>query len=231
MSFEHLRPVLNRTLPEGVADKLRALIISGDLAPGEKIDEKRLCQRLGVSRTPFREAMRLLEAEGLVRITPRRGTRVAPITLSDLAEAFPILGALEALAGELACRRITEEEIAALRRMQAEMVACRAAGDRDGYFRLNELIHRAIRDIAGNERLIETLEGFSTHMRRARYMANLYFDRWDEAIDEHEEILRALEARDGARIGRLMKRHLANKHAALAAALRAAGGCAEEEAE
>ena len=229
MSIDHIRPVPHRSLPESVADKLRKLIVNGGLAPGEKIDERLLCERLGVSRTPFREATRLLAAEGLVRITPRRGARVAEITLADLAETFPILGALEGLAGELACRRITDAELRYLRRMQDRMVESHRTDDLDEYFRLNELIHRTIREIAGNTQLIEMLESVSTRVRRARYMANLYFDRWAEAIGEHEEILSALEARDGVRLSHLMRAHLANKHAALAAALMESGEVAGEQ--
>lgn len=231
VSVGRLRPVPHRSLTDGVAEKLRRLIVNGGLAPGEKIDEKLLCQRLGVSRTPFREAMRLLAAEGLVRLTPRRGARVAEITLADLAETFPILGTLEALAAEFACGRITDAEIRQLRRMQERMVESHEAGDLDEYFRLNESVHRMIRDIGGNAQLIEMLESFSARVRRARCMANLCFDRWTEAIEEHEKILAALEERDGARVSALMKAHLANKHAALAAALTQAGEGARPAAE
>ena len=231
MTVEQLGPVPHRSLPDSVAETVRELIVNGGLAPGEKLDEKLLCERLGVSRTPFREAMRLLSSEGLVRITPRRGARVAEITLADLAETFPILGALEALAGELACQNVTEADLRCLKGMQERMVESYRAGDLDEYFRQNELVHRTIREIAGNAQLIVMLESFSNRVRRARCMANLYFDRWTAAIGEHEEILMALEARDGARLGELMKAHLANKHAALAAALRESSEAAQNAAE
>lgn len=231
MSVVRLRPIPRQSLPDSVAEKLRKLIINGALEPGAKIDEKSLCDRLGVSRTPFREAMRLLAAEGLVRITPHRGARVAEIMLSDLAETFPIIGALEALAGELACTRITNTELRQLRRLQEQMIDSHSAGDLDEYFRLNERMHRVIREIAGNAQLSELLDSFSTRVRRARFMANRCSGRWAEAIGEHDQILAALEARDGPRLALLMKAHLANKHAALAAALRQAGDVVEEAAE
>ena len=227
---ELLAPVEHRTLPESVAAQLRELIVTQALPPGEKIEEKALCERLGVSRTPFREAMRVLAGEGLVVITPRRGFSVSTVTARDLEEAFPILGTLEALAAELACARIDGRRLAALRVLQDRMASAHAHGDLEEYFRLNEQVHRTIRETSGNDTLLAMLESFSTRVRRARYMANLAPARWAAAVEEHEAMLRALEARDAPRLGRLMRAHLANKHKALVAALRAAGAVAEDVA-
>ena len=226
-SVDLLDPVEHRTLPQSVAARLRELIVTLALPPGAKLEEKALCARLGVSRTPFREAMRVLEAEGLVVITPRRGFRVSTVTARDLEQAFPILGSLEALAAELACPRLTDHALAALRRHQDAMRAAHEAGDLDAYFRLNEQIHRAIREASGNDTLLAMLDSFSTRVRRARYLANTSPQRWAAALDEHEDILRALSQRDAGRAGRLMRTHLANKHAAIAAALRASGALTE----
>lgn len=216
-------PIDRPTLQETVVERLRQLIVTLALSPGDKIDERALCESLGVSRTPFRDAMRVLEAEGLVVITPRRGFRVATITERDLDEVFPIIGALEALAAELACERINEHGVAVLELLQGYMAKAHEAGDLEEYFRLNEQIHKTIREAAGNEALLAMLQSFSTRVRRARYMANLSPARWAEAVEEHEAMLTALKARDGARLGRLMKAHLANKQKALVEALREAG--------
>ncbi|HUF56739.1 MAG TPA: GntR family transcriptional regulator [Thermohalobaculum sp.] len=228
MSVEFLDPVEHRSLPQSVAEQLRELIVTLVLPPGAKLDEKALCERLGVSRTPFREAMRVLEAEGLVVITPRRGFRVSIVTLRDLEEAFPILGALEALAAELAALRLNTHGLQVLRFFQDAMAEAHAKGDLDTYFRLNEQIHRTIREASENETLLAMLDSFSTRIRRARYMANTRPERWAAAVEEHEELLQALGARDAPRVGRLMRRHLANKHKAIVAGLRSSGGLSQE---
>ena len=223
-----LDPVEHRTLPESVADQLRELIVTQVLPPGAKISEKALCEQLRVSRTPFREAMRVLAGEGLVVITPRRGFRVSTVTRRDIDEAFPILGALEALAAELACQRINDYGIALLRHLQECMERAHEEGDREEYFKLNEQIHKTIRDACGNQTLVEMMASFSTRVRRARYMANLSAERWNAAVEEHEAMLAALEARDGPELARLMKAHIANKHAALVEALKGSPGLAED---
>src|SRR3546814_17262975 len=112
MSIEVLAPIQRRPLHNELADRLRHMIVEGELAPGEKLAEKELCQRFGVSRTPLREAMRVLATEGLVLLTPTRGCTVAKLTLADLDEAFPLMGALAALSGALARRHIPDAELA-----------------------------------------------------------------------------------------------------------------------
>lgn len=216
-----IRPIRHRSLHEHLVEELRRLIVSGALVPGAKINEKQLCDRFEVSRTPLREAMKSLAAEGLVRITPRRGARVTEITLAELDEAFPVLGALEALAGELACARARETDLRLLRLLQEKMTESHDAGDLEGYFRLNRKIHETLFRIAGNETLLAMRETLDRKLRRARYMANLSPARWAAAVEEHAAMLGALEARDGPLLARLMRAHLANKHAALVEALSA----------
>ncbi|MFA5489548.1 MAG: GntR family transcriptional regulator, partial [Candidimonas sp.] len=116
--------VARATLHEAVADKLRHMIVEGVLTPGTRLNERTLCDALGTSRTPLREAMRVLATEGLVEIEPNRGASVAVMSEAEIDEAFELLGGLEALSGELACMRITEEELAELKREHDEMLAC-----------------------------------------------------------------------------------------------------------
>lgn len=223
MSIDAIEPLEHPSLHDRLVERLRALIVDGVLMPGEKISERDLGERFGVSRTPLREAMKVLAVEGLVQITPRRGVRVTEITAGDLAETFPVLGALEGLAGELACVRAGDGDIARCRKLTARLVACHARGDLDGYFEANQAIHRLILDTAANETLTAMMAGLASRVRRARYLANLSAERWAEAVHEHEAILAAFEARDGRRLARLMRAHLAHKHKALAAALAEAG--------
>lgn len=213
--FEHSQerhaPIIRRTLHDELLDRLRDLIIDGDLAPGSKVPEKALCEQFGVSRTPLREALKVLASEGLVTLTPNRGAMVSELTLSDLEDAFPVMGALEALAGEMACAAITDREVSEIRALHDRMVRHFEKGDVGAYFKVNQQIHERILDAAGNQTLGTLYRGLAGRVRRARYLANMSEERWAAAIAEHEEIMTALESRDGTGLARILKTHLANK--------------------
>ncbi|MEM6679084.1 MAG: GntR family transcriptional regulator [Pseudomonadota bacterium] len=219
-----LAPLERRPLRQGLLDALRQMIIEGALPPGEKINERELCERFAVSRTPMREAINLLAAEGLVSVTPHRGASVTPVTLEEIEEAFPVMGALEALTGELAAARATEAEIATVRALHEAMVRHHRAGERVEYFRVNEAIHDALLDAARNPTLSQTARGLAARLRRARFRANLTESRWAAAVAEHAAFTEALEARDAALLSRLLRGHLENKLAAIRTALGASGG-------
>ncbi len=212
------RPEARRAdLHGSLLEQLRDLIVEGQLAAGSRVAERVLCERFGVSRTPLREALKVLAAEGLIELLPNRGARVARLTAADIAQTLKVIGTLEALAGETACERITESEIAEIRALHLEMLAHHARRDRLAYFKANQAIHQALVAASGNAVLAQTYAGLSGRIRRARYAANLDLRRWDEAVAEHELILQALAARDGARLAKLLRSHLDNKSYALAA--------------
>ena len=203
------------SLHDELAVRVRRMIIEGEIEAGARINERALCERFGVSRTPIREALKVLAREGYVQLHPRRGSTAADLTLKDIEEAFPIMAALEALAGELAARHATDEAIASILALHEEMRARHREGDRPAYFALNERIHLAIAEASSNatlERMQRSLDG---RVRRGRYQANMSRARWDQAMAEHEQIADALRARDGARLGTLLRRHLENKLRAL----------------
>ncbi|MEL7137632.1 MAG: GntR family transcriptional regulator [Pseudomonadota bacterium] len=214
-----LRPIERVPLRASLVDALRQMIVEGSLKPGEKINERALCESFGVSRTPFREAINLLAAEGLVAVTPHRGAAVTPITLDELEEVFPVLCALEALTGELAAQKASDAEIGAIERLHGEMLAHYEARDRAAYFRLNEAIHGALYEAAGNPTLTRTALSLGFRLRRARYQANLTETRWAAAVAEHEAFTAALKARDAGLLSRLLREHLENKLRAVRMAL------------
>lgn len=200
-----------RSLHDELVERLRRQIVEGEMEPGAKVSEKALCAAYGVSRTPLREALKVLAREGLVVLTPHRGAHVAELTLDDLEEAFPVIGALEALAGELACAHARDQEIAKISMLHMRMRTAFNNGDRQAYFRLNQQIHEALAAAARNPTLDRMRQMVAGRVARARYRANISTARWDRAMKEHEAILAALRARDGARLGRLLKAHLAGK--------------------
>jgi DNA-binding GntR family transcriptional regulator len=203
--------ILRRSLHDELTEQLRALITAGELAPGEKIPERQLCERFGVSRTPLREALKVLASEGIVTLRPNRGAIVSAVTVEEIEEAFPVMGALEALAGEIACRQITNAEVAAIRTLHERMVRHWQRGELQPYFRVNQKIHEAILDATRNETLKATCRSLNGRIMTARYVADMSADRWAQAVAEHESILDALEHRDGARLAEVLKVHLAHK--------------------
>jgi len=210
-ALDRAAPISRATLHEELVGRLRDLIIEGDLAPGAKVPERQLCERFGVSRTPLREALKVLASEGLLDLSPNRGATVARLTVADLDEMFPVMGALEALAGNLACARITDEEVAEIRALHYQMVLHHARRELPQYFRLNQRIHQCIMAAARNRTLSRMYASLAGRIRRARYMANMTPERWNRAVEEHEAILEALSQRDAARLGRILQEHLHNK--------------------
>jgi DNA-binding GntR family transcriptional regulator len=208
-------PISRRPLHEETVDRLRDLIVQGRLRPGERLNERVLCEQLGISRTPLREAIKLLATEGLVDLLPNRGAIVSHIDPARLAETLHVMGALEGLAGELACRHASAERIARIRALHQKMLIRYERGDLEGYFQYNQAIHLEIVEASGNAILANAYRQLNANVRRARYMANLSSERWSEAVREHEAILAALEARDVHQLKRLLQDHLANKLASV----------------
>ena len=205
------RPIARRSLHDELRDRLRDMIIDGQLKAGVKIPERDLCESFGVSRTPLREALKVLASEGLVHLTPNRGATVAVLTVAELEEVFPVMGALEALSGELACQQISTAEIAAIAELHTEMLEHYQARDLAEYFRCNQDIHERILDAARNSTLAQLYRGLAGRVRGARYVANMSDKRWAAAVKEHEQMLAALKARDGKKLSALLKAHLAQK--------------------
>jgi DNA-binding GntR family transcriptional regulator len=220
--MQALAPISRRPLHEETIDRLRDLIVHGDLAAGVRLNERVLCERLGISRTPLREAIKLLASEGMVELLPNRGAIVSRLDPAALAQTLEVMGALESFAGELACRRASNARIADIRALHEKMLARHARGDLTGYFRYNQAIHMEIVEASGNAKLATLYRQMNGNVRRARYMANLSKERWDAAVREHESIIAALEARDAIQLKHLLQDHLAQKLAAVITAVQKA---------
>jgi DNA-binding GntR family transcriptional regulator len=204
-------PVERRLLHVAGIDRLRDMIIQGELGPGMKLNERVLAERLGISRTPLREAIKFLASEGLVELQPNRGAFVAPIDAPTVREVFLVLGALEALAGELVCAQASEAQLAEIRALHYQMVLHQVRGDLAAYFRCNQDIHARLVEFTGNATLAQSWRALNAKVQRVRYMANLSGDRWRQAVREHESMLEALGARDGPRLAAILRDHLAHK--------------------
>jgi DNA-binding GntR family transcriptional regulator len=196
--------------------QLRDYIVEGNIPDGGRVPERQLCAMFGISRTPLREALKVLASEGLVDLLPNRGARVRQLSEHELGELFDVMGGLEGLAGRLACETITDEEIAEIERLHYEMYGFYLHRDMSGYFRINQIIHQKIVEASRNETLLATYANFAGRIRRIRYSANFARkrDRWGEAMREHETILDALRRRSGSELSEILFRHLRNKQTA-----------------
>ena len=214
-----VEPILRLSLHDQLLGRLRAMIVEGELLPESKIDEKDLCARFAVSRTPLREALKVLASEGLVTLIAHRGAIVAPLDIEELSAAFPVMGTLEALAGELAAKYADDWEIDEVARLQEQLVDMHKAGNLRSYFEVNKMIHEIILNAARNPVLTQLYGQVASKVRRARYTANISPERWAEAIAEHALILKALQNRDGKKLATILRAHLDHKFETVRAAL------------
>jgi DNA-binding GntR family transcriptional regulator len=196
--------------------RLRDYIVEGNIPDGGRVPERQLCAMFGISRTPLREALKVLASEGLVDLLPNRGARVRQLSARELGELFDIMGGLESLAGRLACENIADDEVAEIERLHYEMYGFYLHRDMHGYFRINQLIHQRIVEASRNATLLTTYANFAGRIRRVRYSANFARkrERWGEAMREHETILDALRRRAGSELSDILFQHLRNKQVA-----------------
>ena len=209
----HLTAANGTSLHGEILAKLRDYVVEGKIAAGARIPERQLCEMLGVSRTPLREALKALASEGLIELLPNRGARVRVLSEQDIHELFDLVAGLEALAGRLACEAITDEEIAKIEALHHEMYAFYMRRDMHGYFEANQKIHALIVAATRNAALSLAYSTYTGRIRRIRYAANMARkrDRWGEAMREHEAILDALHRRDGIELSNILFLHLRNK--------------------
>ena len=200
--------IVRSSLHDTLVSHLRDLIMRGELRPGDKLPEQKLCERFGVSRTPMREAVKVLAAEGVLRLVINRGAVVAETTPQDIEELFPIMAALEAVAGEQACRNATDAQVARLRQLHNDMVAHYQAGEESAYLHNNQLIHEAILEMTRNATLVSMYHQVLTRIHCIRFIAGKTQEQWKKALDEHEQIVTALERRDGTLLGALLREHV-----------------------
>ena len=204
------------SLHDEILAKLRNFIVEGELSAGARIPERQLCEMFGISRTPLREALKVLAAEGLIELLPNRGARVRVLSEQDIHELFDLMAGLEALAGRLACESITDDEIADIEALHHTMYIAYMRGDMPNYFQSNQLIHNKIVEAARNKSLSAAYAAYAGQIRRVRYTANMAKkrDRWGEAMREHEAMLDALRRRAGLELSDILFIHLRNKRTA-----------------
>lgn len=198
-------------LHDQVAARLRTMLVEGRIPPGAKLNERVLCEQLRVSRTPLREAIKLLAVEGLVDLMPNRGAVAVKLTEADVIDTFEVLADLEGLSGELAAQRATDAERAEIRAMHYEMLASYTRRDLSNYYRLNAAIHGALNAAARNPVLASTYARINARVQSLRFRTNQNEAKWKRAVEEHERMLAALDARDAGALRAILVEHLQHK--------------------
>jgi DNA-binding GntR family transcriptional regulator len=205
-------PLDDRPLYEQVAERLRSRILSHTLSPGSWIDEQWLCGEYGISRTPLREALKVLATEGLVTMKPRRGAYVTEMSERDVIEVYHLLSLLESdAAGEVA-RHASDSNMAELVKLHAELEV--AVGDRERFFALNEAFHLRILEIAGNRWRSQVVADLRKVMKLNRHHSLFREGRLAESLNEHRALVGALARRDAVAAESLTREHFRNGLAA-----------------
>ena len=199
---------VNESLTEMAARRLRALILTGELQPGERVTEAGLTDLLQISRTPAREAIRILSSEGLLVVFPNRGAEVVSYSPEVVRDSIEVVEYLEGMAGRFAAERATDSEIDEICSLTLEMQAAFRRRDKIRYYTLNQEIHYAILKASHNDVLVEEHQRVNSRLFRIRFQPNDSDVRWKSAMDEHEAISTALESRQPELLGELLTNHL-----------------------
>jgi DNA-binding GntR family transcriptional regulator len=200
-----------QNLHEATFLKLKSLLVEGAIPPGCKLNERALAEQLHVSRTPIREAIRRLAADGLVELIANRGAIAVQLNRADVIHTFDVIANLEGYSGELAAKNISDKALTELEALQYEMMAAYARRDLSSYYRLNLNIHQAINQAANNPVLSQLFTQVNARIEALRFRSNQDGVKWEKAVGEHQEMLEALKARDSERMRKVMMQHVMNK--------------------
>lgn len=214
---EDLKLNMNEYLPlrDVVFHTLREAILKGELKPGERLMELQLAAKLGVSRTPIREAIRMLEQEGLAVTVPRKGAEVARMTEKDMEDVLVVRAALDGLAVELACDNITAEQLGQLQNAERRFGSCIKNGDLKKIAEADVEFHEVIYRATGNTRLVTMLSNLREQMYRYRVEYLKDSDNYPELLREHQAIVEGISKRDKKHVAEVMRSHVYNQAEAI----------------
>lgn len=191
-----------------VADRLRDQIYQHELAPGDAIDEMALCERYGISRTPLREALKVLSSEGLIELIPRRGSFVRSMEIEELNELFPVMAVLEGLCAKEAVENCGPKDLQQLEQMHEKLEGFVKEGNIDAYYEQNFVFHQAVQDLSGNKWLQRIIGDLRKVLRLARHMQLTIPGRLEESLEEHRQIMQAFKKSDADLADQHMQNHL-----------------------
>ncbi len=204
-----------KALHERIADNLKEMIMAGKLRQGEKIREDDLCDSLDISKTPLREALRVLGAQGIVTLIPNRGAFVAEPTFEEIKEMFDVMSVLEGFCARAAAKKMSDNDFSRLEKLHDKLEESCKSGDLNKYLRDNNIYHIFVQKLAGNQVLNQIISGLRQRILLHRFQSLNLPDRMKQSIREHRKLLAAFRKRDAERVEKLMRIHLIKQFEAL----------------
>lgn len=211
-----MKAIRKKTLHEEIAENLRKMIMTGELKEGDKIKEDRLCASMGISKTPLREALRVLSVEGLVRLVPNRGAYVSKPTFKSIKEMFDVMSVLEGVCARTAAEKMTDRAFQHLEALHGVLEEKFRQRDQEAYIRHNNRYHAYVQKLAGNHTLNQIVNGLRQQILLYRFQSLNLKGRFEDSILEHRQLLEAFRRRDAEKAESLMKSHLKNQCDAMA---------------
>ena len=204
------------TLHMQIADSLREMIMTGQLKEGDKVNENRLCAVMEISKTPLREALRVLSSEGLIRLVPNRGSFVTKPSMDEIREMFDVMSLLEGFCARVATEKMNARSFARLEKLHAGLEEKYRRRDQEGYIRINNQYHAFLQELAGNRTMNGIVNGLRKKILLYRFQSLNLPERFDASIHEHRCLLEAFRNKDPMQAEALMKTHLLNQAEAMA---------------
>ena len=203
-----MKVIEKKPLHEEIANNLRELIMSGELQEGDKIKEDELCSSMGISKTPLREALRVLSVEGLIKLVPNRGSFVSTPTFEEIREMFDVMSVLEGICARAAAEKMSAKDLATLEKLHNRLENNFKRRAQREYIRINNQFHSFVQELAGNRTLNQIVNGLRQKILLYRYQSLNLPERFEQSIQEHRDLIEAFRKKDSKKTETLMRRHL-----------------------
>jgi len=210
-----MKAIQKKTLHEEIANNLREMIMSGELKEGDKIKEDELCTVMEISKTPLREALRVLSAEGLIRLIPNRGSYVTTPTFEEIKEMFDVMSVLEGVCARTAAEKMSSGDFKKLEKIHHQLEKNFKLKDQKQYIHHNNLYHAFVQELAGNKTLNQIVNGLRQKILLYRFKSLNLSGRFEQSIQEHRDLLEAFRNRDAEKAELLMTFHMKKQSEAL----------------
>ena len=210
-----MKAIQKKTLHEEIANNLREMIMSGELREGDKIKENEFCELMDISKTPLREALRVLSTEGLIRLIPNRGSYVTTPTFEEIKEMFDVMSVLEGVCARTAAEKMSNIDYEKLKKIHLQLEENFRKKDQKHYIRNNNKYHSFVQELAGNKTLNQIVNGLRQKILLYRYQSLNLSGRFEQSIQEHRDLLEAFRKRDAEKAELLMKSHMKKQSEAL----------------
>ncbi len=210
-----MKTIQKKTLHEEIANNLREMMMSGELMEGDRIKESELCDMMGISKTPLREALRVLSTERLIRLIPNRGSYVTTPTFEEIKEMFDVMSVLEGVCARTAAEKMRDQDFSKLEKLHQKLEKSFKRKDQKEYIHQNNLYHAFVQKLAGNKTMNQSVNGLRQKILLYRFQTLNLPGRFEQSIEEHRRLLAAFRDKNSKKAEILMKSHLKNQSDAM----------------